>query len=205
MTYYRVFLLLLFIVFPLTSIFGQVEDSSLIPLNINYPYKSYYLVQKAKVIGANSHVFPENKLSIVINHAKQAAFQGKNLGRKIYIANRSKHYFLFPAQDNQLFMCVQALNPENKWEDIEYIRPADCGNSYCVLMLYGNEYWTFVMPVYSGDYKTKLRVCLAYTYDFHPIFSKLLEGEIANMESFPTLIYSKSFEGSINLGQFMKK
>ena len=92
-------------------------------------------------------------------------------------------------------MKVQAKNSLNKWQDIEYIPGSWCGNSYHALTLEPNQYWQFVMPVYEGDIKTKLRIVLEHY-------------QVQNNRE-PRRKYIKVFsaevDGSVNAAQFWRK
>lgn len=121
---------------------------------------------------------------------------GKYKAATVFVANTSKNKIDFNAQDSRLYMKVQALNLNGKWKDIEYLPSSWCGNSYHTLTLEPNHYWTFLTPVYEGDFKTKLRIALKY---IDPDKSEIC------WDNKETTIYSNEYEGNINTGQFWRK
>ena len=96
---------------------------------------------------------------------------------------------------------MQALDEHGNWLDIEYVPHYGCGNSFHTVSLKSDEYWSFVMPVYTGGFKTKLRVALKYlpkaTHDVD-LFDLVDSGAVET-------IYSESYEGSINPAQFWRE
>ena len=103
----------------------------------------------------------------------------------------------FNAQDSRLHMKVQALNSKGEWKDIEYLPRSWCGNSYHTLTLEPNNFWTFLTPIYEGDFKTKLRIELKHIDSEDKSEKSWKKKEIT--------IYSNEYEGSINPGQFWRK
>lgn len=95
----------------------------------------------------------------------------------------------FDAQDSRLTMKLQAIDRNGDWRDIEYLPSSWCGNSYHFLYLPTDHYWKFVIPVYHGKIKTRIRAALSY--------KKSIVGA-------SLWLYSNEFEGSINAGQFSK-
>ncbi|MBL7973292.1 MAG: hypothetical protein JNJ85_00170 [Candidatus Kapabacteria bacterium] len=94
-------------------------------------------------------------------------------------------------------MKVQALNSKGEWKDIEYLPSSWCGNSYHTLTLNSKHYWTFLTPVYEGEFKTKLRIELKYIDPTDKSEKRRDKNEIT--------VYSNEYEGSINPGQFWNK
>ncbi len=88
-------------------------------------------------------------------------------------------------QDGSLMMIQEALNENGKWEPIEYWVYSGCGNSYFhSLELNPGEYTIIPIPVYKGEFKTKIRL-------------KYVRNDI--------VYYSKAFEGSISPNQFKRE
>jgi len=139
--------------------------------------------------------FAPGKLSLSVRPEMTDTFRGACRGMKTFIANTTKDTIYFNAEDSRLYMKVQALAEDSTWQDIEYLPSSWCGNSYHVLMLEPGAYWFFVTPQYEGDYKTKLRVELAY---IDPATDPYITTR-------PLFIYSNEFDGSINPGQFWLK
>lgn len=97
------------------------------------------------------------------------------------LINSTDTAVLISAQDSRIEIMIEAINETGEWESIQYIPRSWCGNSYHTLTLDGMHYWDFKIPVYEGDFQTKMRVCF---YDSD------------------TSICSESYTGSINKSQF---
>lgn len=140
--------------------------------------------------GAQDKGFQHNQLDIQVDTTQTIRFQRQYQGRAVYVYNTSADTLNIDTQDNQLYLTAQALNPKGEWQDIEYSPSSWCGNSYYSVRLNPNEYWQFEMPIYDGDYATTLR--LAFSWE-----KKCSEN--------PKTIYSNTFSGKINPGQFWQK
>jgi len=141
--------------------------------------------------------FTPNTLSVSVQTKIKDTIFGDCNGITVFIANTSKMKIDFNAQDSRLQMKVQALNSKGEWKDIEYLPSSWCGNSYHTLTLEPNNFWTFLTPIYEGEYKTKLRIEL-----------KHIDSEDKSEKSWEKkeiTIYSNEYEGSINPGQFWRK
>ena len=187
----------------------------LIPLNIDFMNRGYfsaYSKPNEKDIGgfARSNNLPQlihltdnfqkNKLSVTLMPTEKDTFDIKYKALKVYIANTFDENIEFNAQNSRLNMLVQAQNSIGEWKDIEYLPSSWCGNSYHTLTLETNRFWTFLTPVYDGEFKTKLRIVLKYidpTYTIDTTDKRRNRKEIQ--------IYSNEYEGSINPGQFWNK
>lgn len=135
--------------------------------------------------------FPSKQLTIMVNTAESQIYNNQWNGYTLQVANLSGKTITFEAQDSRLNIKLQAKNKKGEWQDIEYLPNSWCGNSYHKLALQSGSYWEFVIPKYSGDFKTVLRAELQY------LKSK------KNKE--PLIVYSNEFEASINPGQFWRK
>jgi hypothetical protein len=145
----------------------------------------------------NKGQITDNELNIKIDNA--IVFdQNKWNCHSVFINNTTSKSVKFNASDSRLYMKVQAKTMNNEWKDIEYLPSSFCGNSLHILTLNSGEYWEFLMPKYSGDFKTKLRIELKY---IDP------ENENGKWYSRATdlTIYSNEFDGSINKSQFWRK
>lgn len=109
---------------------------------------------------------------------------------KLYIKNFSKDTVMFNAQDSRLYLKLQAKNKKGVWQDIEYLPSSWCGNSYHQVALPPQMYWEFERAQYEGIFETELRAELQYT--------DATTGKKAFM-------YSNTFKGSVNPGQFWRK
>lgn len=138
-----------------------------------------------------------NTLSVIVHpEIIDTIFNDYN-GIKVIISNTLKNKINFNAQDSRLYMKVQALNSKGEWKDIEYLPSSWCGNSYHTLTLKSKYFWTFLTPVYEGDFKTKLRIKLKYIDPKDKSEKQWEKKEIT--------IYSNEYDGSINPGQYWRK
>lgn len=134
--------------------------------------------------------FEHNAFSLLVQTNEKAKYQEEYNGVKLYVANATKDTFYFAAQDSRLYLKLQARDTKGEWRDIEYLPNSWCGNSYHSLFLPPEHYWEFVVPVYDGEFYTRLRAELIYKRE------KKDEEEIA--------MYSNEFDGSVNPGQFWR-
>ena len=141
--------------------------------------------------------FPENKLSVIVRPDFKDTIFNTYQGIAVFVANTSKYKIDFNAQDSRLYMKVQALDQKGHWQDIEYLPSSWCGNSYHILTLDSKRFWSFLTPVYEGDFKTKLRIELNYIDPEDKSENRWDKKEIT--------IYSNEYEGSINPGQLWRK
>ena len=138
--------------------------------------------------------FGDNTFGIWVNSQEACMDPIGNACHKTYIYNTTLDTFFIDCQDNRLYIIVQALNSAGIWKDIEYMRNSWCGVSYYKLKLLPNEFWTFEVPDYKGDFSTSLR--LKFTWK-NPLYRKVREEHKE--------LYSNTFPGSVNPGQFWRK
>ncbi len=141
--------------------------------------------------------FTPGVLSVSVRTDHRETIDNRYQGIPVFVANATKKKLYFDAQDSRLYMKVQALNNNGEWRDIEYLPSSWCGNSYHKLSLKPGKYWKFKMPVYEGDFNTKLRVELEYCDPD--------DKSKDNWERKTLKIYNNEFDGSINPGQFWRK
>lgn len=141
--------------------------------------------------------YPVNTLSIVVKPNADDTFSKTYNALTVYVANNTKSKIVFNAQNSRLYMKVQALNKKGEWVDIEYLPNSWCGNSYHTLTLESEYYWTFLTPIYEGDFKTKFRIELKYI--------DTTDKSVKQWDKKEITIYSNEYEGSINPGQFWRK
>ena len=104
----------------------------------------------------------------------------------------------FGTYHNMLFMKTQARTRDGKWKDIEILPERfRCSYDLYFTVLPPCHYWQMYMPIFEGDFHTKLRVVLFYADPDkkHP------DPWMAEMK----VIYSNEFEGNINPGQFWRR
>lgn len=179
--------------------------AALKPLNIDYKNRAYCYAASPELEstsgfggwgGSNNNYqriqskqrFPEAMLSVTLRTDEPAAFYEKYAGIALYVANTGTDTLFFNAQDSRLNLKMQAFH-NGQWKDIEYLPSSWCGNSYHMVYLPIQTYWTFTVPRYIGKIKTRLRVALEY--------KSSLNGELQ-------WVYSNEVEGSVNMGQFSK-
>lgn len=181
-------------------------------LNIDFMNRGYFLAYSkpnSKDLGgfggsanfpekiSKSITFPQKALSVIVHPQLRDTIYGDYNALTVYIGNTTGDRINFNAQDSRLYMKVQALNSKGEWKDIEYLPSSWCGNSYHTLTLDSKYYWTFLTPVYEGEFKTKLRIELKYIDPKDKSENRWDKNEIT--------IYSNEYEGSINPGQFWNK
>ena len=110
---------------------------------------------------------------------------------RLQLLNLSRETVFFDAQDSRLNLILQAKDKYNEWKNIEFLANSSCGNSYHTLFLPSNKFWDFELVQYEGEIETDLRAKVIYKTD------------IASQDSLT--LYSNSFKGSVNPGQFWNK
>lgn len=138
--------------------------------------------------------FPNKKLSLIVHVESKDTIFGNFNAYNVTLSNLTNKEINFSAQDSRLYMKVQGKDEDGIWKDIEYLPNSWCGNSYHTLTLEKNNYWSFKTPIYSGGFKTKLRIELMITNRNEN------ETEKKNI-----IVYSNEYEGSINPGQFWNR
>ena len=102
-----------------------------------------------------------------------------------YLINTTDTTFSANRQDGSLIMIQEALDENGKWNPIEYWVYSGCWNSYfSPLKLNAGKCVLIPIKKYTGTFKTKIR--LKFKYGDH-------------------IMYSHSFDGSINQTQFRQK
>lgn len=185
------------------------DPKKMIPLNTEYMVSGYFMAysepsendlggfggsqNSAKLITDNKQ-FEAGVLTIVVDSTNLDTFAGNYPGFRVSLVNNSSDTMRFDAQDSRLYMNVQAKDRKGNWRDIEHLPSSWCGNSYHTLKLAPNRYWSFVTPVYEGEYKTKLRIKLIVRSD-----------KKKSRKETDQIIYSNEYTGSVNPGQFWNK
>lgn len=162
----------------------------------NYKNSSYSDLNLPKHISKSNH-FPENAISVVVHPEMKGTIKGLYNGIKVFVSNTTKNNVDFNSWNNCLLMTVQAKNRNSEWEDIEYLEQDFCGENFNVTSLEKMNYWSFVTPVYEGEFKTKLRIKLMYIDPLDKSEDRWNKQEI--------VVFSNEYDGSINPGQFWVK
>lgn len=100
----------------------------------------------------------------------------------VHIVNETFSPKMFIGKDSYVFAIQEALDTNNNWRPIEGRGFDFCGNEYWHQKVNSNEFITFLLPKYKGDFKTKMRV-------------RIKIGE--------NIYVSNIFEGTINYSQFL--
>ena len=142
---------------------------------------------------AHAKGFAKNEFGIYVNAKEQTTISGQFRGITAYVYNTKQDTFSIDVQDNRLYIVAQALNSRGEWQDIEYNPSSWCGNSYYDIKLAPDEFWKFEIPVYDGDLPTMLRLKFDWT--------KRWTNDCEETKT----IYSNTFPGKVNPGQFWRK
>lgn len=131
------------------------------------------------------------QLQLVIDLQRESLWAERYKGAGLFVSNASRDTLFFPAQDGRLDLTIQAKDTTGLWRDIEYLPSSWCGNSYHTLTLPPHEQWEFATPVYTGEFKTKIRAKLQF--------------KKSKDQGSEDIIFSNEINGSINPGQFWNK
>lgn len=101
----------------------------------------------------------------------------------VFILNKDSFPINIGYQDGMIPMIQEAKDKSGEWMPIEFWLYSWCGNSYGSYDIPSNYCAITKIPIYSGEYKTELRVKVKIN---------------------STIYYSKPFKGSVNLSQFVK-
>lgn len=109
----------------------------------------------AKPVSSDISFVPKG-LQLYIDTTRRATFAREFNGHNVFLVNATDTMVGFSAMDSRLSIHAEALI-DNQWKPIEYLPSSWCGNSYHTLYLPAGQYWSFNAPVYTGNFKTKLR------------------------------------------------
>lgn len=112
-------------------------------------------------------------LFLYINTYEQITFKKYFNGYKLYLTNKTDSTIKLGTIDGTLPIIAQVFH-DNEWQNIEYLYSSWCGNSYYDVKLYKDEFWSFDIPKYSGEYSTKLRYIM-HLDEQRAIFSNEIE------------------------------
>jgi hypothetical protein len=150
---------------------------------------------------------PASALSVTVLQEEETVVEGELPGMRVLVANNTDDTLIFNAQDNRLYMKMQALTSANTWQDIEYLPNSWCGNSYHSIALPNKHLWKLSALVYEGSVPTKLRIELAYL-DPADTLAQNIEGKKGRRyyrDKRELKIYSNEFYGTINPGQLWRQ
>lgn len=190
-------------------VWRERNRSELYNLNIDYMQTNYFLADShpknhrrhtssgnyPKAI--NRHLnLPSDKLSLIIRCDMKTTFNGQYNGFVAFVANTTSDEYSFCSMDGNLYMNIQALDKKRQWRDIEKVRVPSCLNALYYPSLPPQSYWSFAIPAYKGEFKTKLRLKLTCFLNENKLRDQKNNDEI--------ILYSNEFNGSINPGQFWR-
>lgn len=165
---------------PVTEVAGQTtsltqtEIKGLDSVNIDFQFRgdcyAYSSAKNAEESNGEAHSdnlpkkvnksFLRQGFYLIINKDESVKIDSAILGCKLYLVNTTDSLIKLNASDSRLFIVAEALNDKNEWTPISYLPSSGCGNSYHTVVLDKDEYWSFVIPVFKGSIKTKLRYTL---------------------------------------------
>jgi hypothetical protein len=143
---------------------------------------------------ANNLHFNQRGIYLHIDESKTAIYRKQNLGYQLYIVNSSDSLLTLTATDSRLNIVAEAY-VDGVWQDIEYLPRVWCGNSYHTVFIESNQFWTYTVPKFEGNLKTKIRYRMLLTRAFNPQSDTVNDG----------YIYSNEIEVSINPSQLIRK
>lgn len=91
--------------------------------------------------------------SIIINEKQVKSYP-------VFILNMGDSLFKIATNGNHIVTMQEALDSNGKWVPIECLPTSMCGNSYAYTFIRPKSYILFAIPIYSGTFRTKLRLKL---------------------------------------------
>jgi hypothetical protein len=133
-----------------------------------------------KAISIDTNFNREGFFMIIDNNVITTADDGdSSLCHLLYVVNNSDSLMHFKAMDIYVYIVQEAIDLDNIWKPISYISGSSCGNSYHTVILDKKEYWKFKVPIFKGNYTTKIRyVFYAEHYDGRKYYSNEIPAKI---------------------------
>lgn len=122
-----------------------------------YAQKSNGEAHSSNIAQPNNNKFNAGLVGLYLSENEFQKIADNNIAHTLYLINTSEDKISFHAQDSRLSIVAQVKNKEGEWTSITYLPSSSCGNSYHTITLGPDEYWEFAVPIYKGDFKTKLR------------------------------------------------
>jgi hypothetical protein len=184
---------------------SKQADNGLTYLNIDYMNRGYFYAYGANTEEESggwakssntpqktgTSAFPSNTLALTIDTTSNEVFANHYFGARLYLSNTKPDTISLNAQDSRLDIVLQAMDDNGRWRNIEYLPRSWCGNSYHELQLEPGAYWSFVIPHYRGEMKTKIRAVLTY--------------KSKRSDKSSHIVVSNTIHASVNPGQFWNK
>lgn len=118
---------------------------------------------------------------ISIDTVKNVAFKYSLKFYPLFIINNSDSLTHVLLQDRSLIAILEGIDKNGKWVPLQFHVGSFCGNSYNHEPLPPHNFLLSLIPMFTGNYKTQLRL------------------KIKNKDM---ILYSNTFQGSVSLGQF---
>jgi len=100
------------------------------------------------------------------------------MGRKVRVYNHTGETVTIPTIDYMLYAIPEAMDSEGRWRALESYNNGFCNFSYFGVNLEPQHYWEFVVPIYSGSFRTKMRYVLSLGGD-KVAYSEQFDGAVA--------------------------
>lgn len=148
-------------------------------------FGGYYHSPNVPVPVPDSLKAPADAVSVLVDASSVAVVPPRTLGMLVRIVNTTGAEAAFSACDSCIRLVLEAKDGEGKWWPLEDEPESTCGNSYHRAFLPEKKMWVVAVPVYSGEFRTKLRYRLWKSYQ-------------GGSDS----ILSAEFDGSVNASLF---
>ena len=183
-------------------------ESNTCSLNIDYMLRGHFYASSVahpddsggfgKTDNSPQPITPEMNFPTKLNvQVRESQVTVDQCPYTLYISNQSGISQLFNAQDSRLYLKLQAKDAKGDWRDIEYLPSSWCGNSYHLLTLPNQSYWSFPVPRFEGSFSTVLRAELKVVDPADAAESTRKRSDY--------VMYSNEFKGAINPAQFWRK
>lgn len=111
-----------------------------------------------------------------------------SIGRQlIHIVNNTDSSIAVQMQDWSFIGILEALTKDNEWKPVQYWQFSKCGNSYRKKHIAPHTSLSFITPVHTGNYKTRLRYKILGKNQFY--YSNQFEGSIDYCEFYDATSY----------------
>ncbi|MDN5215229.1 hypothetical protein QQ020_24325 [Fulvivirgaceae bacterium BMA12] len=145
--------------------------------------KDNYIKHKVATRVLNSNInFQPNALYLALASNEIDTVYNNYKGIHLYLINAKKDTLTLPGIDGSISIVQEARDLTGNWRPVEQYPKSWCGNSFYDINLPPNNFIRLTVPRYDGMIRTELRFALA------------IDAE--------TILYSDSYVGKINPGQF---
>ncbi len=148
------------------------------------PYKDPYrndildsVLQASKPIDATMAPL-QRDVGIYLVPGPPLPWNDQYMGRKVRVYNNAGETKAIPTIDCVLYAIPEAMDSEGRWRALESYINGFCNFSYFGVNLEPQHYWEFVVPIYSGSFRTKMRYVLSLGGD-KVAYSEEFDGSVA--------------------------